>query len=243
MNLSNRLRKSLAPLRGTPLHPQWLVLRGQQGARNRLAELATGVVLDIGCGDRWSEHFVASCATYVGFDYPTTVGLGYRGGPDVFGDARQLPVQDQSVDTILLLDVLEHLPDPEAALAEAARALKAGGLLILQVPFLYPLHDEPYDFQRWTVHGLLRLLDRQGLRVRERDFHGQPSETAAALAAIGLAKAVLDGVSRRSLTLLLAPLLLIGIPLVNVLGWLLARLLPNSPLMPLGYRVIAVKPE
>ena len=59
--------------------------------------------------------------------------------------------------------------------------------------------------------------------------------------AIGLAKGVLDSVASRSPTLLFVPLLVLGIPVVNLLGWLLAKLLPADDFMPLGYRLVCTK--
>ena len=68
-------------------------------------------------------------------------------------------------DTILCCEVLEHLPRPELALAELYRLLRPGGHLILSVPFLCRLHEEPHDYFRFTEHGLAELLSRQGFVV------------------------------------------------------------------------------
>jgi SAM-dependent methyltransferase len=56
------------------------------------------------------------------------------------GDVAALPVPDESADAILLLDVLEHVPTPDAAIAEARRVLRPGGVLILSVPHRGLLH-------------------------------------------------------------------------------------------------------
>ena len=241
--MSQPLRRWLGPLRVTPLHPQWLVLLGEQETRGVLARFARGLVLDIGCGDRWAEAALPPNATYLGLHYPNTVELGYRGRPDLFADAHQLPLAEESIDTALIMDVLEHLLEPDVALEEIRRTLKPAGVIIVQVPFLYPLHDEPYDFQRWTIHGLKLLLRRHKVSIIEETSQGQPLDCAAALAAIAIAKGVVDAASRPTFAILLAPLLLISIPLVNLTGWLFARLLPRSSLMPIGYRVIARKDE
>ncbi len=223
----------------TPLHPQWLVLRDRRTCQATVTRFARGTVLDIGCGNRWAETALGPGARYIGLDYPATVRLGYKGPPDVFGDAQQLPFRDGSIDTVLLLDVLEHLSDSESALCEAARVLKPYGALILQVPFLYPLHDEPFDFQRWTLYGLLDKVQGHGFEIVSYQHQGRPVETAAALVAISMAKGMLDAVERRHPSIILAPLLSLLILLVNLSGWLLSRFLPESPFMPLGYRIIA----
>jgi SAM-dependent methyltransferase len=179
--------------------------------------------------------------SYTGLDFPPTVNMGYNGKPDVFGDAQSLPFADESFDTVLLLDVLEHLPEPERALLEARRVLKTNGNIITQVPFLYPLHDEPFDFHRWTLHALNALFLKHGIQVREITHHGNPVETATALLVIALTKGVIDSIHQRHFGLLLVPLLILSIPIINVVGWLLGRLLPNSELMPLGYRILGTK--
>lgn len=236
-----RLRRLLQPLTRTPLHPQWLALRGQATTRAAVLRAARGRVIDVGCGDRWLAETVGRQADYVGLDYPPTVAQGYPGAVDVFGDASRLPFGTAAADTLLLLDVLEHLREPEAALAEAARVLKPGGRLVLQVPFLYPVHDAPNDYGRWTREGLQLLLERHGFTQEEEAVHSFPLETAAALASMALAKSGLDALNRQPLSLPLLPLIVLLIPCINLGGWLLARLLPRDGFMPLSYRLVAVK--
>lgn len=72
---------------------------------------------------------------------------------DIVGDAQQLPFADESLDGIALLDVLHHLGDPGRFFAEAARALKPGGRIVLLEPGITPLswpfhhvlHEHPVD--------------------------------------------------------------------------------------------------
>jgi len=236
-----RLRRLLQPLARTPFHPQWLALRGQAATRAAVLRAAKGRVIDVGCGDRWLAEAVGRQADYIGLDYPLTVAQGYPGTADVFGDAAHLPFSSAAADTLLLLDVLEHLRTPEAALAEAARVLKPGGRLVLQVPFLYPVHDAPNDYRRWTLDGLRLLLERHGFTTEEETVHVYPLETAAALASMALAKGGLDVLTYRPLALPLLPLIVLLIPCINLGGWLLARLLPRDRFMPLSYRLVAVK--
>jgi SAM-dependent methyltransferase len=78
--------------------------------------------------------------------------------PDFLASADQLPLGAAEIDCVLLAETLEHLEFPEKALAEAARVLRPGGRLLLTVPFLYPVHADPYDFQRWTPEKFRRTL-------------------------------------------------------------------------------------
>lgn len=241
MTTVQRLQGWLAPLKGTPLHPQWLVLRADERDRSALGSAIHGPVLDVGCGNRWLERCLPADVRYVALDFPATVSKGYAGQPDVFGDGQALPFASGCFASVVLMDVLEHLSMPSAALAEVHRVLTPDGVLVVQVPFLYPLHDEPHDFQRWTEYGLRALFAAHNFEIRQLSCHGHPMETAAALTAIALARGLLDAVRRMRAALLLAPLVFVAIPLLNLFGWSLAKWFPASSIMPMGYRVEARK--
>lgn len=239
--LHARLRRLLKPLAHTVFHPQWLVLREKSATQRAVARWARGPVMDVGCGDRSIATVLATGTEYIGVDYPATVAQGYPGLPDVFGDAACLPFPDAMAGTVLLLDVLEHLTGPESAIGEAVRVLEPGGRLIVQVPFMYPIHDAPNDFHRWTRDGLGQLFHRHGLTIIEERSYGHPVETAAALGAMALAKSGLNALGQHRIALLLVPLIVILVPVVNVAGWLLGNALPSDGFMPLGYRLVAQK--
>ncbi|MGR9091234.1 MAG: methyltransferase domain-containing protein, partial [Gammaproteobacteria bacterium] len=152
-----------------------------------------------------------------------------------------LSFADDSIDHCLLLDVLEHIPDPERALGEIARVLKSGGTLLLQVPFLYPVHDAPLDFQRWTQFGLTRLAGKYGFRVERESALGHPVETAALNANIALSKTVLNWISRKHPLALMAILLPLFVLSSNCLAWIIAALSKSDPLMPYAYRMVWTK--
>ncbi|HWP49031.1 MAG TPA: methyltransferase domain-containing protein [Candidatus Limnocylindrales bacterium] len=96
---------------------------------------------------------------------PYFKGLNYIGcdirrglGVDLIVDAHTLSFTDGSVGTVLLFEILEHLPHPEKAIAEARRILRDDGLLALSVPFNYRLHGFPTDYWRFTSSGVYTLL-------------------------------------------------------------------------------------
>ncbi len=83
---------------------------------------------------------------------------------------------DSEFDAIVCLSVLEHLPDPAAAVDAMYRALKPGGSALVGVPFAYPLHDEPADYWRFTEHGLRRLMAGfDGVEIHHRGPRQLPS--------------------------------------------------------------------
>lgn len=234
-------KRILSSLRQTPLHPQWLIFRSEGDTFQAISEHLNGTVLDIGCGNRWVERALPANSCYIGLDYPSTVKLGYSGQPSVFGNGQQLPFADSSFDCVALMDVLEHMPEPRRTLAESWRVLKPRGKIMIQVPFLYPLHDEPYDYQRWSKEGLRHMCKISGFEILALTSRNAPITTAASLLAIALAKSVLDAMTEKHFALLLAPLIVLLIPLVNLAGWLAGHVLPHSSMMPSAYTVLAQK--
>jgi len=105
--------------------------------------------LDLGCGNAPYKHLFSD---RIGFDNKSGEGV------DVVGDAHKLPFKNEEFDTVLCSEVLEHLHSPEIALAEMKRVLKSGGILILTTRFIYPIHDAPNDYWRFTKYGLRYLL-------------------------------------------------------------------------------------
>ena len=77
--------------------------------------------------------------------------------------SKKLPFDESSIDTILLADVLEHLSDPQLLLSESARILRTDGHILIFVPFLYWLHEQPHDYYRYTEHALTNLIESSGL--------------------------------------------------------------------------------
>lgn len=159
------LKQLLAKIRRLPLHPQWFAFRHEVQQYLDIGQQVTGRVLDIGCANQYMKTYLRADSDYIGLDYYQTAVQWYATRPQVYGDAQQLPFLENSMDAVLLLDVLEHLPRPADCLREIARVLKPTGILVLKVPFLYPLHDVPLDFHRWTHFGLQQLVQQHGFRL------------------------------------------------------------------------------
>jgi len=79
-------------------------------------------------------------------------------------------ISDNSIDAIFCLEVLEHVKQPWKAAEAIFRVLKADGILIGSTPFLFPLHDEPHDYYRYTIHGIKHLFSPfTCLELKERN--------------------------------------------------------------------------
>lgn len=240
--ISKDLRAWMQPLHLIPLHPQWLIFQAESRGRTWMRTHAHGHVLDVGCADAWARTMLVDCE-YIGLDYPTTAISMYRTSPDVFADGKAIPFADGSFDTVLLLEVLEHVREPDQVLREIARVLKPAGTLLLSMPFLYPLHDAPHDYQRYTEHGLRQAVSAAGLVTGELVPRAPGLESAALLTAIACAESVVNASRHQRWRLIFAPLFIALIPVVNVFGWLSTRMAGRSQILAAGYALIATKPE
>jgi SAM-dependent methyltransferase len=89
---------------------------------------------------------------------------------DYVCDLTAIPVEDDRFDRIICNQVLEHLPEPGAALAELNRVLKPGGRILLTAPLYFSEHQVPYDFYRYTRYSLRRLFEHAGFQIDSIDW-------------------------------------------------------------------------
>ena len=122
-----------------------------------------GVVLNLGSGNkRIGEHII-------------NVDLFNYKNVDIVTDLKSMSVKSASADAALSVAVLEHVDNPEVAIAETARVLKKGGECFFTTPFVFGFHASPYDFTRWTHEGLRKMFERHGLEVIEVGIQSGPT--------------------------------------------------------------------
>jgi SAM-dependent methyltransferase len=126
------------------------------------------LVLDAGAG-RAPYRDLFAHAAYETADFLAVKGKRYA-EPDYVCDLAEIPVEDARFDHVILTQVLEHIPEPAAVLAELHRVLRPGGTLWLTAPLFYAEHEKPYDFFRYTQFGLRHLLETAGFQVAELEW-------------------------------------------------------------------------
>ena len=140
----------------SPFHPNYLSLRNNlQTFREFSAQISSGsnvTVLDVGCGSKPFLPLIPEGALYVGVDFDSKTAA------DVHAVNEALPIRDACVDAVIASETLEHTFDVQKAVNEILRVCKDGSLIFISVPFLYPIHNPPYDFQRLTSYRLKALF-------------------------------------------------------------------------------------
>jgi SAM-dependent methyltransferase len=133
-----------------------------------------GVVLDYGAGDRPYEAMLRTkYSDYLAADYEATHSKYCCGkAPDILLTNSRLPLGDASLDCIILTEVLEHVYEPRALLAELYRTLKPEGKLLGTVPFAIQQHDEPFDYHRYTFYCLQKMFQDAGYKIQHLDYIG-----------------------------------------------------------------------
>ncbi len=149
---------------GMLVNPSYLIRSQLAKTLQRWSPQMHGTMLDFGCGTSPYRKFF-EVDTYLGLeivapghpDRSRSANLQYSG--------EQIPLADLSVDCVLMTEVLEHVFNPAEVLIEFHRILRPDGKVLITCPFVWPLHEEPYDYARYTPYALRHLASNAGLEV------------------------------------------------------------------------------
>jgi SAM-dependent methyltransferase len=222
--------------------PRRRIAKSRAQIRDVLNHVSPGPLLDVGC----SLGHTLQAAIGLGLPaqgveiHPQSVAWCRARGFDVaVGSMDHLPQADASLQIVVMKHVLEHTPDPRAALCEVRRVLAPGGGLFLAVPhggynkavrdpvgsrFYVPTVLEGSHYIFYTPATLARLLEDEGFEVRRIGPHllhrSAPLGTRAAQAVFApfrwLAQRVQDGLALRKEFWIVAVKRATGAPVVAV---------------------------
>lgn len=144
-----------------------------------LPQHVKGKLLDLGCGKvplymAYKDHVTDNIAVDWGDSLHRNEYLDFE--CDL---TNSLPFNDGEFDTIVMSDVLEHIPEPEILWREISRILAMNGKVIMNVPFYYWLHEQPHDYYRYTEFALRRFVKVSELRLLQLNSIGGAPEILA----------------------------------------------------------------
>ncbi len=129
-----------------------------------IKKYSKGNLIDIGCGNKpYEKEFEGLIDKYVGCD----IIQSNLNKVDVLCSANNIPLQGESFQTVISTQTIEHVEDHQGLVNEAYRLLEKNGYFILSGPLYWPLHEEPYDFFRFTRYGFKYILEKAGFEVVE----------------------------------------------------------------------------
>lgn len=121
-----------------------------------------GKLLDFGCGSMQYRELFNNVEEYYGLDIEGAEKNGFCASNVIYYDGKIIPFEKNSFDTVIAIEVLEHVEDLELSLSEINRVLKPNGKFIFTVPMTFPLHLEPWDYRRFTRYGIENELKKAG---------------------------------------------------------------------------------
>ena len=135
----------------------------------RFSHLAKGKLLDVGAGmSPYRPFFEKYVDEYIRLDAYDYDGIK----PDLIGTAEAIPLENNSVDTVLCTQVLEHVQDPQKVIDEIYRVLKSNGICILTTHMANPLHGLPHDYYRFTRFCFEKVLFKKFKKVMVKENGG-----------------------------------------------------------------------
>lgn len=209
---------------GIFINPFWLCRRELALTLTELAPQLSGTVLDFGSGSQPYRPLLVNCSEYVSLEYDTPQNRE-RKVADIFYDGKSISVGDGVYDGLLSTQTLEHVPNPEIIVGEWARVLKEGGVLLITMPFMWPEHEMPYDFQRYSSGGLRLLLERHGFEIIEQRRLLSDCRAPAQIFLAWVFDAILVKCRPKLLQLILTPFLCTPI---SILASILATISPKN---------------
>lgn len=221
-------------LLGAFINPFYFARKGLYQHVSHLITSLSGNLLDIGCGSKPYES-ICKVDNYIGLEIDSTENRKNKKA-DYFYDGTTMPFSDNSFDSLISNQVLEHVFNPNEFLKEINRVAKLDAKLLLTVPFVWDEHEQPFDYARYSSFGLKHILSKNGFEVIEHRKSNNGIEVIFQLINDYIYKVTLtknNYINLAIMIILMAP--------VNLLGIILSKLLPRNNDLYLDNIVLAKK--
>jgi SAM-dependent methyltransferase len=196
----------------------------------------SGTMMDFGCGQSPYRSLFAH-THYIGIDIHTSGFPQENKKAEYFFDGETIPFADGYFDSILCTEVMEHLFHPEVALCEFQRVLKPGGRMLMTCPFMWELHEEPWDYARYTSYAITQMMQAAGFEVEVMEKAGHSIQALAQQRILYFTSQILPrlpSVANRAAWHL-------GVTACNLLADFFSKRLPNSETIYLSNVIVARK--
>ena len=148
----------------------------------KLSKHISGKTLDVGCGSKPYIKLFNNVSEYTGMDIEQSGHKHQYSSIDVFYDGKTFPFENDSFDSLVFFEVLEHVFNPEIFFNEIKKVVKPGGNCLVTIPFIWGEHEQPFDFARYSSFGLNHLFKTNGFEmIPTKQIKGSLPATFSAL--------------------------------------------------------------
>ncbi|PIT90963.1 hypothetical protein COU17_03355 [Candidatus Kaiserbacteria bacterium CG10_big_fil_rev_8_21_14_0_10_49_17] len=152
------------------------------GLMNKMSREGFDAIVEKYATDKKTLDIASGGNPYAAF-FPNRIAadIAEHPGVDVVVDVHNLSTKfkPESFDVVLCTEALEHFYNPWSAMEEMKKVLRRGGVLILSTRFIFPLHEVPHDYYRFTEYGLRYLL--RDMEILDMHASGGTMHTLAVL--------------------------------------------------------------
>jgi SAM-dependent methyltransferase len=169
-----------------------------------------GNLLDIGCGKMPYKNYIvenSKVTNYIGLDIENALEYDTDIKPDFTWNGKTMPFENNTFECAFGTEVLEHCPEPEIVLKEVIRVLKPEGIFFFTVPFLWNLHEVPYDEYRYTPFSLERHLKNSGFNNIEIRATGGWHASMAQMLGLWVRRSPMPQTKRKFLSAVIKPII------------------------------------
>jgi SAM-dependent methyltransferase len=133
----------------------------------KYSKFVSGKTLDVGSGSKPYIGLFNKVTTYIGMDIEQSGHKHQREYIDVFYDGETFPFEENTFDSLVFFEVLEHVFNPDTFFKQISKVVKPGGNCLVTIPFIWGEHEQPYDFARYSSFGLKHMFDKHGFEIVE----------------------------------------------------------------------------
>ena len=135
---------------------RYTIHRILMGSKLSNFNFSPGYTLDI------SSEKHASYENEWNIELKNLINIDIDGKPNILADINNLPFKNNTISNFGCFNVLELIQFPKIAVQEIHRVLNKTGYLVGYVPFLYPIHNQPVDYWRFSNKSLYQILSIGG---------------------------------------------------------------------------------
>ncbi|UAY53120.1 class I SAM-dependent methyltransferase [Ferruginibacter albus] len=219
-------------------HPYYFTRKGLLKKITQYSSHMTGDVLDFGCGTKPYQSLFTKADSYVGVDFENEGHSHKNEQIEYYYDGKTLPFNKDTFDSIFSSEVFEHVFNLDEMMLELNRVLKPGGKILITCPFVWPEHEIPNDYARYTQFALKSKFEKNGFDIVVIDKSGNFFTAIWQMQQVYLSDVFFP---KLTFPILIKIAKFIAMPILTITGIVLSKIFPGKKYLYLNNIIIAEK--